>query len=189
MASDKTISETGLVHVYCGDGKGKTTAAIGLCARAAGSGKKVLFVQFFKDGSSAENVSLRSRAWFPRSQENVETMHEPRYFGRVVNMGQAEFSLCRSAYSALFERALRRAAEENFDLLVLDEAVSACNHGAIDEKQLLGFLKARPAGLEVVLTGRDPSQELMEAADYVTEMKKFKHPFESGIAARRGIEF
>lgn len=109
-------------------------------------------------------------------------MHEPRYFGRVVNMGQAEFSLCRSAYSALFERALRRAAEENFDLLVLDEAVSACNHGAIDEKQLLGFLKARPAGLEVVLTGRDPSQALLEAADYVTEMKKFKHPFESGIA-------
>lgn len=182
MASDKTISETGLVHVYCGDGKGKTTAAIGLCARAAGSGKKVLFVQFFKDGSSAENVSLRSLA-------NVETMHEPRYFGRVVNMGRAEFSLCRSAYSALFERALCRAAEENFDLLVLDEAVSACNHGAIDEKQLLGFLKARPAGLEVVLTGRDPSQALLEAADYVTEMKKFKHPFESGIAARRGIEF
>ena len=104
MASDKTISETGLVHVYCGDGKGKTTAAIGLCARAAGSGKKVLFVQFFKDGSSAENVSLRSLA-------NVETMHEPRYFGRVVNMGQAEFSLCRSAYSVRKSAAPRSGGE------------------------------------------------------------------------------
>ena len=83
MASDPQASE-GLVHLYCGEGKGKTTAAVGLCARAAGSGKRVLFVQFFKDGTSSENASLRLLP-------NVHTMHEPRYFGRVSNMGKEEF--------------------------------------------------------------------------------------------------
>ena len=83
MASDSQASE-GLVHLYCGEGKGKTTAAVGLCARAAGSGKRVLFVQFFKDGTSSENASLRLLP-------TVHTMHEPRYFGRVSNMGKEEF--------------------------------------------------------------------------------------------------
>ena len=181
MASDPQASE-GLVHLYCGEGKGKTTAAVGLCARAAGSGKRVLFVQFFKDGTSSENASLRLLP-------NVHTMHEPRYFGRVSNMGKEDFEECKRAYSALFESAISRAAEEKFDLLVLDEAVSSCNHGVIDEGALLRFLKSRPARLEVVLTGREPSAALVEAADYVTEMKKVKHPFDAGIVARRGIEF
>lgn len=181
MASDPQASE-GLVHLYCGEGKGKTTAAVGLCARAAGSGKRVLFVQFFKDGSSSENASLRLLP-------NVHTMHEPRYFGRVSNMGKEEFEECKRAYSALFDAAISRAAEEKFDLLVLDEAVSSCNHGVIDEGALLRFLKGRPARLEVVLTGREPSAALVEAADYVTEMKKVKHPFDAGVVARRGIEF
>lgn len=181
MASDPQASE-GLVHLYCGEGKGKTTAAVGLCARAAGSGKRVLFVQFFKDGTSSENASLRLLP-------NVHTMHEPRYFGRVSNMGKGEFEECKRAYSALFDAAISRAAEEKFDLLVLDEAVSSCNHGVIDEGALLRFLKNRPARLEVVLTGREPSAALVEAADYVTEMKKVKHPFDAGIVARRGIEF
>ena len=181
MASDPQASE-GLVHLYCGEGKGKTTAAVGLCARAAGSGKRVLFVQFFKDGTSSENASLRLLP-------NVHTMHEPRYFGRVSNMGKEEFEECKRAYSALFDAAISRAAEEKFDLLVLDEAVSSCNHGVIDEGALLRFLKSRPARLEVVLTGREPSAALVEAADYVTEMKKVKHPFDAGIVARRGIEF
>ena len=181
MASDPQASE-GLFHLYCGEGKGKTTAAVGLCARAAGSGKRVLFVQFFKDGTSSENASLRLLP-------NVHTMHEPRYFGRVSNMGKGEFEECKRAYSALFDAAISRAAEEKFDLLVLDEAVSSCNHGVIDEGALLRFLKSRPARLEVVLTGREPSAALVEAADYVTEMKKVKHPFDAGIVARRGIEF
>ena len=180
MAFDSQASE-GLVHLYCGEGKGKTTAAVGLCARAAGSGKRVLFVQFFKDGTSSENASLRLLP-------NVHTMHEPRYFGRVSNMGKEEFEECKRAYSALFEAAIARAAE-GFDLLVLDEAVSSCNHGVIDEGTLVRFLKGRPARLEVVLTGREPSAALVEVADYVTEMKKIKHPFDAGIVARRGIEF
>ena len=73
--------------------------------------------------------------------------------------------------------------------MLLDEAVAACNHGLIEEATLIDFLRGRPKALEVVLTGRDPSQHLLDAADYVTEMRKCKHPFERGITARRGIEF
>ena len=71
----------------------------------------------------------------------------------------------------------------------IDEAVAACNHGLIEEATLIDFLRGRPKALEVVLTGRDPSQHLLDAADYVTEMRKRKHPFDRGIAARRGVEF
>jgi len=74
-------------------------------------------------------------------------------------------------------------------LAVREEAVAACNHGLIEEATLIDFLRGRPKALEVVLTGRDPSQHLLDAADYVTEMRKCKHPFERGIAARRGVEF
>ena len=80
-------------------------------------------------------------------------------------------------------------ARNGYDLLVLDEAVSACTRGVIPESELLDFLKNRPAGLEVVITGRDPSDRLMEAADYITEMKKLRHPYDRGINARLGIEF
>ena len=84
-------------------------------------------------------------------------------------------------------KALELAKEAN--LLVLDEAMSACAHGVISEGELLSFLRAKPEGLEVVLTGRDPSPAMQEAADYITEMKKIKHPFDRGIGAREGVEF
>ena len=84
---------------------------------------------------------------------------------------------------------LLKSKTEDPAVLVLDEAVAACNHGLIEETALLDFLRRRPEALEVVLTGRDPSQHLLDAADYVTEMRKRKHPFDRGIAARRGVEF
>ena len=81
------------------------------------------------------------------------------------------------------------AAREGAELLVLDEAVSACNHGVIPEAELLDFLRHKPEGLEVAVTGRNPSEALMAEADYITEMVKRRHPFDRGIAARRGVEF
>ena len=87
----------------------------------------------------------------------------------------------------MLEEAFRRGAD--FDLLVLDEAMSACTTGMVEEERLLALLAGRPEELEVVLTGRNPSRNLLDAADYVTEMKKIKHPFDQGVAARRGIEY
>ena len=170
----------GLVHLYCGDGKGKSTAAVGLALRAAGAGKRVLFLQFFKDGSSSE-ISLL------RTVPGVEVLVCPRHFGRFRNMSEEQRNEAREAYGALFEEAYRKAPEA--DLLVLDEAVSACGHGVISEEKLLAFLRDKPAELEVVLTGREPSEGLYAAADYITKMQKLRHPFDVGIPARLGIEF
>lgn len=170
----------GLIHIYCGDGKGKTTAAIGLAVRAAGSGKKVLLLQFFKDGKSSEFSAL---AHVP----GIETVPQTRTFGFSWTLTPEEKEEARSYYAGLLEEAFRRAG--GFDLLVLDEAMSACTTGMIDEARLLALLAGKPAELEVVLTGRNPSQALLDAADYVTEMKKIKHPYERGVAARKGIEY
>lgn len=168
----------GLVHIYCGDGKGKTTAAAGLAVRAAGAGLRVLFVQFFKDGSSTEVAVLRTLAGV-----SVRTCAEA---GRFANMSAERRAEAKKEQSALLAEALKNARE--YDLLVLDEVISACNRGTADEETLLAFLRSgeRP---ETVLTGREPSERLLAEADYITEMKKLRHPFDTGVAARRGIEF
>ena len=170
----------GLIHLYCGDGKGKSTAAVGLALRAAGAGKKVLFLQFFKDGSSSEIALLRN---IP----GIQVLVCPRHFGRFRNMSEEQRAEAAEAYGELFAEACRLGAAA--DLLVLDEAVSACNHGVIDEEALLAFLRGKPEELEVALTGRAPSEALLSEADYVTEMKKVRHPFDAGIPAREGIEY
>lgn len=170
----------GLIHIYCGNGKGKTTAAVGLSVRAAGAGKRVVFTQFFKDGSSSEVSMLRRLG-------NIRTMHCRTVPGRFRYMSEEKRAQAQTDYSRHLEEVLQAASDA--DLLVLDEAISACNNGVIQEERLLQFLADKPAGLEVVLTGRQPSAALLEAADYVTEMKKCKHPFDVGIPARFGIEF
>ena len=170
----------GLIHIYCGDGKGKTTAAVGLAVRAAGAGMRVLFTQFFKDGSSSEVRILEKL-------ENIQSIHCKTVPGRFKNMTEEQKAQARADYSQLLETVLTEA--QTADLLVLDEAISACNNGTIREERIQQFLRTKQEGLEVVLTGRNPSAELLELADYVTEMKKRKHPFDKGIPARHGVEF
>ncbi len=169
----------GLVHIYCGDGKGKTTASIGLSLRAAGAGLRVLYVQFFKDGSSSEFRLLE--------QAGVTFLRPAKKFGFYRTLTPQQREEARAFYTEHFRTAAAMAGD--FDLLVLDEAMSACRTGVVPEEEVLAFLQSRPERLEVVLTGRDPSQALFDAADYVTEMCKRKHPFDRGIPARRGIEF
>lgn len=170
----------GLIHVYCGDGKGKTTAAAGLAARAAGAGKQVVFTQFFKNGSSGEIKSLKCL-------DSVRTMHCKTVPGRFSRMNEEEKAQARADYQKLLEDVME--ASKDADLLVLDEAVSACNHGMIQEERLIWLLRHKPEKLEVVLTGRNPSEKLLEMADYITEMRKVRHPYDRGIKARKGIEF
>lgn len=173
--------QIGLIHLYCGDGKGKTTAAAGLSIRAAGAGKRVLFVQFFKNGTSSEVKSLRQL-------ETVRTMHSEIPHHRFSKMEEQERLQARNDYRRLLKDALE-TAREGLDLLVLDEVISACNHGIVPEETLIDFLRTKPERLEVVLTGRNPSAALLALADYVTEMRKIKHPYDQGVRARLGIEF
>lgn len=171
----------GLIHIYCGDGKGKTSAAVGLAVRAAGAGQRVLFTQFFKNGDSSELTVLREL-------DNVEVLTCKTRYGFLWEMDEAERAEAKKDYSALLESALEKA-RRGVDMLVLDEAVSAGNLEVIEEKKLLDFLRGKPAELEVVLTGRYLSAALLGCADYVTEMKKLRHPYDRGVGARRGIEF
>ena len=170
----------GLMHIYCGEGKGKTTAAMGLALRAAGAGKRVLVLQFFKDGSSSEIGVLSSLP-------GVDVVEQKRRFGFFWTLSDQEKAQAREYYTALLEEVMAKSGA--YDLLVLDEAMSACAHGVIDEGEVLAFLGEKPEKLEVVLTGRDPSQAMQDAADYITEMRKIKHPFDRGIGARKGVEF
>ena len=170
----------GLIHIYCGDGKGKTTASVGLAVRMAGAGRQVVFTQFFKNGNSSEVKVLEQC-------EGIRTMHCKTVPGRFSQMDEAARAQARADYSALLEAVLCEAREA--DLLVLDEVISACNNGTVSEDRVAEFLRAKPEGLEVVLTGRNPSDRLLELADYVTEMKKIKHPYDSGVRARLGVEF
>lgn len=169
-----------MIHIYCGDGKGKTTAATGLAVRAAGAGKRVVFTQFFKDGSSSEIKALQSL-------ENIRVMHCSTVRGFFRRMNDAEKARASEDYTRLFREV--QSAAENADLLILDEIVSACNHGTVAETAVTDFLKRKPENLEVVLTGRNPSPALLEMADYITEMRKIRHPYDRGITARKGIEF
>lgn len=170
----------GLIHLYCGDGKGKTTAAVGLTVRASGAGKQVIFTQFFKDGTSSEVQVL---AALP----GVRTMHTQTVKGFFRSMTPEQRAKAREDYTALFRETA--AAAGKADLLILDEIVSACNRGVVPEALVTGFLRNKPQQLEVVMTGRKPSPALMELADYITEMRKLRHPFDRGVAARKGIEF
>ncbi len=170
----------GLVHIYCGDGKGKTTASVGLAVRRAGSGGKVVFCQFFKNGASSEISVLKS-------VPNITVLNCTRYYGRFVKMDEETRKEAREAYTELFKEALANSYDA--DLLVLDEAISSYTYEMFPRKELLDFIDGRPSQLEIVLTGRNPAPELIERADYLTEMCMRRHPFEKGIPARRGIEF
>lgn len=175
----------GLVHIYCGDGKGKTSAAVGLAVRAAGCKKRVVVVRFLKTDQSGEVEILKK---IPE----VTVIPCTKNFGFVRSMDEETKRECASYNRDLFYEAVRLSKEA--DLVVFDEIMAAVNHGMIPEKDVLDFLKTRKGrgetdGLEVVMTGRNPSEALLSEADYISEICKRKHPFDKGIMARRGIEF
>ena len=172
-------SGIGLVHLYCGDGKGKTTCGVGLTVRAAGSGRKVLFHQFLKDNSSSERKVLE------RLPE-VTILPGRNYEKFTFQMTAGELEEVLENNDSIFRTLCRQAAQ--YDVLVLDEALYAIDKGLLSEEPVLAFLEEKPAGLEVVLTGRNPSQKMMDHADYISEICKRKHPFDRGISARIGIE-
>jgi cob(I)alamin adenosyltransferase len=172
----------GLVHIYTGDGKGKTTAALGLALRAAGCGRRVLIVQFFKGRDSGE---LRALGSVP----NIAIRRLKNDYGFFKAMDEADKAAVRAEHDALLTRALAEAQTGACDTLILDEAISAFRHGAMDRERLERFLDCKPEALELVLTGRDAPPQLLERADYVTDMRKLKHPFDQGIPAREGVEF
>ncbi len=173
---------SGLIHCYTGDGKGKSTAAVGLALRVAGSGKKVLFSQFLKDGSSSELAVLRELPGVL-----CRSMDKPQGFYRTLS--EAQKQLLQAETRKYFLAVREEAAREAVDLLVLDEFMAAYRLSLIDQREATEYLRRKPEKLELVLTGRDAPEEITELCDYVTECRKRKHPYDRGIPARRGIEY
>jgi cob(I)yrinic acid a,c-diamide adenosyltransferase len=172
---------TGLIHVYEGDGKGKTTAAVGLAVRCAGSGRKVLFSQFLKSDTSNELKVLRKT-------ENIEVYTKKNNLGFTFNMTDDEKLKAREFFTNHLKDIIHLVNEGKFDLLVMDEVIDAYNLDMVSHDILTEFLKNRPQNLEVVMTGRNPKDEITELADYLTHFQKVKHPFDKGLRARVGIE-
>lgn len=171
----------GLIHIYCGDGKGKTTAAVGLAVRCAGRGNKVLLVQFLKSRDSGELYSL---AKLP----DIEIMRGKESKKFTFQMNEEEKHALLIEHNKMFEQVLAKIKNGGYSLLILDEVIGALNAKVFEMPNLIEFLRHKPENLEVVLTGRNPAPELVEIADYVSEMRKVKHPMDKGIMAREGIE-
>ena len=168
----------GKTHIYCGDGKGKTTAALGLAIRMAGAGGKVGILQFLKNGSSSEFEVLRH---IP----NISILQGAKVNGFVFTMTELEKERLKKEQNA----ALESAFSKSFDLLVLDEALGAFETNTLDISLFLKLIQIKAGSTEIVLTGRNAPPEIAKKADYISEVVKIKHPFDIGIAARKGVEY
>jgi cob(I)alamin adenosyltransferase len=173
----------GLIHVYTGDGKGKTTAAIGLGVRASGRGLKVLMVQFLKGTPTGELFSLKLL------EPGFELYRGKELKKFTWEMSQEEKVQTAAEQQELFQYAKTAALRGGTDLLILDEALGAITTGMLSKADVLEFVQNKPESLELVLTGRNAPAELTELADYVSEIRAVKHPAEKGIMGRKGIEF
>ena len=171
---------TGRIHLYYGDGKGKTTAAVGQVIRAAGSGLQVLVFQFLKNNESSERKILEQ---IP----NITCLNgrEPVKF--VSRMNKDEKAETRRYNNKALDEIVKFCSP--FDVLLMDEALCAVQLNVLSEEKLLSFLKHKPRGLEVILTGHVITENLLEVADYVTQMTKIKHPYDLGKLAREGLEY
>lgn len=187
----------GLIHVYTGDGKGKTTAALGLCLRAVGHGWAVAFIQFLK--GSSYTGELFSSARFG------EKWHYAQFgwgcpYSSLIRTGHESCKKCGQCFREnrdpkyefapmALKYAKKLAEKGQYHMLVLDEISHALRRNLLSIEDVMEFLRTKPAGLEIVLTGRDMAQEIIDLADLVTESKLVKHPFSEGVQSRRGIEY
>lgn len=170
-----------MIYVYCGDGKGKTTASMGLSIRALGNNYKVIFAQFLKSRQTGELKILNNL-------ENLTLLRGkvPAKFSWELTSEEKKEVL--KEHNILFKKALALIEGEENIVLVLDEIIGTMAKNLIDTDMVMDFLKDKSVLAEVVLTGRNPSSELIDIADYVSEVKKIKHPHDLGLKARKGIE-
>lgn len=171
-----------MIHIYCGDGKGKTTAATGLAVRAAGNEMKVLFTRFLKNEDSSE---LKILDEIP----NIHVLHLCKAYGFYHTLTEEKKLELLRTYRDLWRHIVEEIDQGTYQVLIMDELIAAYNYEIIDQEQVRNFLEHKPEDLEIIMTGRNPAKELLELSDYVSEIKKIKHPFDKKISARKGIEY
>jgi cob(I)alamin adenosyltransferase len=173
------LNSKGCIHIYTGDGKGKTTASIGLAVRAQGAGLKVLFVQFLKGQQTSELEPLKKIGVTVKRADAVTKF--------IPYMTEQEKQGCFQGQQSCFKETSELL--DNYDVVILDEVIGAVTTGMLPLAEVINMIKTKPEHLELVLTGRQPPEELVELADYVSEIKAIKHPYDKGIKARKGIEY
>lgn len=170
-----------MVHLYVGDGKGKTTCAVGLAVRALGVGKRVLFSQFLKGRATGEIQ--------PLEQLGADLLRAKAGDKFVFQMSTEERCQAKDLHTKTLLEIQKRMTSGQYDLIVMDEVVDAVNCGVVELSLLLELLAQRPKPVELVLSGRNPPEELVACCDYYTEFLCHKHPYQHGIPARKGIEY
>ena len=178
------MGKQGLIIVHTGEGKGKTTAALGLALRAWGGGLRVLILQFIKGGQ--KYGELQAIEALRKARPTMEVRHCGRGVTRRDEAHKEEHIAAAREALSVAEEAI---VSGEWDLVILDEINYAVKFGLIETEDVLKLLQKKPDSLHLVLTGRDAQPEIVEAADLVTEMKLIKHPFQQGIQAQLGIEF
>lgn len=182
----KAVLEKGLVQVYTGDGKGKTTAAFGLALRAAGQGNKVLIYQFLKPPSI--DIGERFALQLGAVRIRLEAINLPWDMAKSLK-DRKKSAQMKNAIKDVIERLAQTAEKRFYDVLILDEIIFCLSQELAEFQDIKNLIERRDPAVEIVLTGRGASKELIAMADLVTDMKNVKHPFDKGMAARRGIEF
>ncbi len=173
----------GYIQIYTGNGKGKTTAAVGLATRAAGNKFRVCMVQFLKGGFTGELESAKLMAPY----FTIHRFEKPRGFFYTLN--DEEKAELKEEIQEAYRFCLKQLEEENCDILIMDEIMGTLSNDLITEKQLLELMDKKPENIELIMTGRNVPEAIMNKANLVTEMKDLKHYFNEGVPARKGIEF
>lgn len=169
-----------MIQIYYGDGKGKTTCAMGAAVRASGAGMKVLIVQFFKSSKSSERIALKAI-------KNIELYPCPGKIKFTFAMSESELKEESERYTSILKEIKARQSE--FDMIILDEFFTLMDSGLFTADRLSDFLSSIYKEKELILTGHDVGQEFLNLADYVTEFKCIRHPYSKGVKARVGIEY
>lgn len=180
------MEERGLILVNTGNGKGKTTAALGVVLRAVGQGFKVLILQFIKSGNGYGELAGLAKLG---DQVEIRSMGKGFIYYKRDEVGEAELSRHKEAVQVAWRTLVEEVNSDKWDLIVMDEINNVINYELIDVHSVVEMLKNKPKRLHVVLTGRYAKPEIIDMADTVTEMKVVKHAYEKGIKAAKGIEF
>ena len=175
-----------MIHLYTGEGKGKTTAAIGLCIRAAGRGYSVCFSQFMKGNDTGELYVLEKLT-------NVEILRSRKNYGFYASMSEADKRELTEVHNDILDSLIERAKSGTCRMIIMDEVTYPVKWGLLDIKRLETLLEMGKEGsdqeVEIIMTGRDAKGILKKTADYITQMECVRHPYERGTTARKGIEF
>lgn len=175
------MAKKGLILLYTGNGKGKTTAALGQALRAAGHGFRIAMVQFIKNMENTGEI---------KAAKKVLGDHlEIHAMGSGFTWDAKDEGELRMAAEKGWELAREKITSSEYCMVILDELTYALNYSLLDQDRILEFLRQKPESLHIIITGRDASNKLIELADLVTEMKEIKHPYQNGVKARKGIEF